>query len=119
MTEEQSILLDILKIVPDNSVCYINAPSIDVNSAVLKILQTSDNHHWCVVLTEDSKRLLSEVIKSESIQDHFHQLNIKYADSPLCESYDGMCTVILQGNLDIPVWFKDKYVNDEGCWSMR
>ena len=119
MTEEQSILADILKIVPDNSICYINAPSIADDSAVLKLLTPADNYDWCLTLTADNKQKLADIISSESIQDYFHLLDIKYGDLHLCESYDGMCTVILPDIQNIPRWFEDKYINDQGCWSMR
>ncbi len=119
MTDEQSILIDILKIVPENSVCYLNAPSIDDNSDVLKLLSPTSAYDWCLILTSERKEKLIEVITSEGIQDYFHRLDIKYDDSVLCESYDGMCTVILTERIRIPNWFSDKYVQEGLCWTRR
>ncbi len=119
MTEEQSIIIDILKIVPDNSICYINAPSIDKHSEVLKILISVDEYDWNLVLSAENKKKLTDIINSESIQDSFHRLDIKLDNSLLCESYDGMCTVILSDVLNIPEWFADKYSKDGLCWSMK
>jgi hypothetical protein len=120
MTEQPSLIIDILNIVPNNSICYINAPSINDDSAVLKILLPSDdNYDWHLTLTADNKHFFINIIIAESIQHEFHRLDIKYDNSLLCESYDGMCTVILSENLNIPKWFADKYVQDGLCWSMR
>ena len=119
MTEEQSIIIDILKLVPDNSICYINAPSINEDSAILKILSSAEQYNWNLMLTLENKRILTAIISSESIQDYFHRLYIKFDNSTLCESYDGMCTVILSDTLKIPEWFSDKYVRDGLCWNMK
>jgi hypothetical protein len=120
MTEQQSILIDILNIVPNKSICYINAPGIDDNSVVLNLLFPSDdNYDWYITLTADIKLLFIDIINAESIQHEFHKLDIKYDNSLLCESYDGMCTVILSESLHIPKWFADKYVQDGLSWSMR
>ena len=43
MSDEQSLIIDILKIVPDNSICYLNTPSIDSDSAILKLLTMGPN----------------------------------------------------------------------------
>lgn len=119
MTEEQSILIDILKIVPDNSICYINAPSIDDDSIVLKLLVPADNYDWCLTLTADNKQKLTGAINSESIQDYFHRLDIKNGSAHLCEAYDGISTVILPDLKNIPKWFTDKYIREGECWSMK
>jgi len=119
MSDEQSIIIDILKIVPDNSICYINAPNIDSDSSILKLLTSATEYDWSIILTLDKKKLLTSIITTESIQDCFHRLDIKFTNSLLCESYDGMCTVILSDNLNIPKWFTDKYVKDGLTWNMK
>jgi hypothetical protein len=119
MTEEQLILIDILKIVPDSSTCFINAPSIDEGSAILNLLTASSNYDWTLILSTDNKKNLSDIITVESIQDYFHKLDIKNDNSLLCESFDGMTTVILSEKLNIPDWFANKYVRDGNCWNMR
>ena len=119
MTDEQSIIIDILKIVPDNSICFINAPSIYKDSKILQLLIPSTDYDWSLALTPENKIILSDIIISESIQNEFHKLDIIINNFRLCESYDGMCTVILSNKLDIPEWFTNKYVQEGICWSMK
>jgi hypothetical protein len=119
MTEEQSIIIDILEIVPDNSICYINAPSIDEGSGILKILVPSNSFDWSLTLSADNKIKFENIIKTEGIQHSFHRLDIEFNKLQLCESYDGMCTVILTDNLNIPEWFTNKYAKEGNCWSMK
>ena len=108
-----------MKIVPDNSICYINAPDIDSDSAILKLLTPTTQYDWSINLSLDNKKILTSIITTDSIQDYFHRLNIKSANSLWCESYDGMCTVILSDSLDIPEWFTEKYAKEGLCWNIK
>ena len=100
MKEEQIMLIDIIKNVPDNSFCFINAPVINDTSAILKLLSPANNYNWVIRLTGDNKQKLIDVIISESIQDCFHRLDIIHNNSVLCESYDAMRSVILSTTLN-------------------
>ena len=112
MTETQSLAIDIIKLVPDNSTCFINAPSIDENSAVLKLLQVSTNNYdWELTLTPDNKVKLIDIIISENIEQHFHKLAIKHNDAVLFIAYDGMCGVEVTKQINVPDWFAKKYAD--------
>lgn len=115
MTDTQSLAIDILKIIPDDSLCFIQAPSID-KSAILNLFKPSQfDYYRQIELTKENKNRLGEVITSENIESHFHSLEIKHNNSLLCEAHDGMEMVILSKNMNIPNWFADKYLKTDLC----
>jgi hypothetical protein len=46
MTETQSLAIDILNLVPDDSTCFINAPSLTEDSDISKLLQPTSRDHY-------------------------------------------------------------------------
>lgn len=112
MTETQSLAIDIIKLVPDNSTCFINAPSIDKDSAALKLFQRSTrNYDWQLTLTSDNKQKLIDIIISENIEREFHRLDIKHNDTVLFIAYDGICGVEVKKDINVPDWFAKKYAD--------
>ena len=111
MTETQSLAIDILNLVPDNTTCFINAPSIGNNLDILKLLQSSitDDYDWQLTLTTDNKRKLIDVIISEEIETSFHRLEIKKGDDLLFIAYDGFSEVTVKNRNIVPDWFAKKY----------
>jgi hypothetical protein len=116
MTETQSLTIDILKIVPDNSICYINAPSIDNSSAILNLLQPTELiYNKQIKLTKENKTAFINIVTSESIEEHFHNLQIKHNSDLLCEAFDGMDMVTLSKNINVTNEFIDKYIKTDLC----
>ncbi|QLH47733.1 MAG: hypothetical protein HWD58_20290 [Bacteroidota bacterium] len=96
MTDTQSLAIEILKLVPDNSMCFINAPSIHETSEVLKLFQPSKHYDWQLKLNEGNRNKLIENILKENIESEFHMLTIENNEHPLFIAYDGMCGVLVK-----------------------
>ena len=109
MTETQSLAIDILKLVPNDSTCFINAPSIYKDSGIIKLLQPSTQYDWQLNLSKENKNGLIEVILKENIECEFHMLTIEHDGIPLFTAYDGMCGVLVNKLTNIPEWFSRKY----------
>jgi len=115
MRETQSFLIDIIKIVPVNTVCYIQAPSLD-ESEILRMLQPSEyNYYRQITLTPENKTELINIISSENIEEYFHNLEIKEDNLLVVQAHDGMEIGIISKSFKVPDWFVDKYVKTEMC----
>lgn len=111
MTTEQSFTLDILDIVPDNSTCYIQCPSVDDDSKIKELIVHSEfNYNSKIILTFENKQKLKEIIRNEEyLVDHFQNMTIKHNDLTLMEAYDQNVFGIFSKTLNVPKSFLDKY----------
>jgi hypothetical protein len=109
MTETQSLAIDIINISPDNSICLINAPSINENSTIFKLFNSSDHNNQQLLLTPENKRKFVEVILSEGVEVFFHKLDIKMNNDFLFTAYDGLSGVEVSKKITVPDWFLKKY----------
>lgn len=111
MTETQSLAIDILNLVPDDSTCFVNAPSLDDHSDILKLLQpTSRNYYdWELKLTTDNKRKLTELIISDEVETSFQRIDFEHENNFLFIAYDGFSGVKVKRRDIVPDWFADKY----------
>lgn len=111
MTIEQSFTIDTLDIVPDNSICYIQCPSIDDDSKIKELFVPSEfNYNSKIILTFENKQRLKEIIRNEEyLVDHFQNMTIKHNNLTLLEAYDQNVFGIFSKNLVVPQTFLDKY----------
>ena len=110
MTIEQSFTIDTLDIVPDNSTCYIQCPSIDDDSKFRELFVPSEfNYNSKINLTSENKQKLKDIIRNESVVDYFQNMTIKHNDITLMEAYDGNVIGIFSKKLNVPQSFLDKY----------
>jgi hypothetical protein len=111
MTDTQSLAIDILNLVPDNSKCFINAPSLNDDSDILKLLQPSsrDFFDWELKLTINNKQKLIDLIVSDEVETSFHKIEIESDNDLLFIAYDGFSGVKVKDRLMVPNWFAEKY----------
>jgi hypothetical protein len=111
MTETQSLSIDIINLVPDDSMCFINAPSIGDGSDILKLLQVSsrDYFDWELELTTDNKRRLIDLIIRDEVETSFHRIDFEGDRDFLFVAYDGFLGVKVKDRLTVPDWFAEKY----------
>lgn len=111
LSETQTLAADIINLVPDNSTCFINAPSINDNSDILKLLQPSsrDHYDWELKLTTNNKRKLIDLIISDEVETSFHRIDIESDNTILFIAYDGFSGVKVNDRLTVPDWFVKKY----------
>ncbi len=110
MTIEQAFTIDTLDIVPDNSICYIQCPSIDDDSKIRELFVPCE-FDWGskIILTAQNKQKLKEIIRNEPVVDHFHNMTIKHNDIILMKAYDGNVFGTFSKTLNVPQSFLDKY----------
>lgn len=115
MTETQSFIIDILSIVPDNTNCFIQSPSME-NMELLDLLQPSDyNYYKKIILTKEIKRKLNSIFSLNNIESTIQSMEIQHNNLLIFQAYDGMEIGIISKQISIPDWFIDKYIKTGMC----
>lgn len=115
MRETLEFTIDTIEIVPDNSVCYIQAP--DVNNVELLELLEESKYNWAkqIVLTLENKLKLKSLLLKVELEDRFHNVTIERESKKIFEGYDGMEIGEISKNLVTPNWYDKKYIETEYC----
>jgi hypothetical protein len=105
-----SFLIDVLSIFPENTVCFIQAPSIE-NAIIERILESSEYDYYKQVhLTNENKLIFIEQELKNALGIYIQNIQIKQNEKLLFEGFDKVEYGILSSGLNIPKWFKDKYI---------
>ena len=109
MREELEFMIDTIEIVPDNSICYIQAPSID--KANFLELFTESKYNWArqVVLNSENKEKVKNLLLRSEFEDQFHNVTIEKEEEKIFEGYDGMEIGEVSKKLSLPNWYVEKY----------
>ena len=115
MRETLQFIIDLIEIIPNNSICHIQAPSVD-ESEFLEILDNS-KYSWArqIILNSENKNKLKNLLLKIELEDQFQTVTIEKENEKLFEGYDGMEIGEISKNLIIPEWFKEKYIETEYC----
>lgn len=109
MTETQSFFIDIIQLVPEGSICLIQAPSID-DYEFQQVMKPSEFPYFQqIVLTAENKQLLCELAEHKQVEEYFHSLKIRQEEDFLFEAYDGMEIGTFSKKFQLPSDFINKY----------
>jgi hypothetical protein len=110
MTETQSYIIDVINLVPVNSILFVQAPSIE-NSGILNLMQPSSFEYYKqILLSQLNKRLLIEIISNENIEVYFQSIEIRFNEQLLFEAYDGMEFGTMSKKLRLTDQFTESYI---------
>lgn len=116
MTETQSYIIEVINLVPHNSICFIQAPDIEDSSALNNLLMTSEfGYYKQVTLSPANKEKISEIIKDEEVEGYFQSIEIRYNGKLYFEGYDGMEYGTISKDLNVPENFIKGYINGGMC----
>ncbi|SDI26805.1 hypothetical protein SAMN04488062_1334 [Flavobacterium omnivorum] len=115
MTIEQSFFIEILNIMPLNSVCYLQAPNLESSTLLKKIEDTDYPYYKSIKINRVNKELIIDSILNEDIQDDIQSIQIRFDGVLLFEGFDGVECGTISKNIDLPSDFVEKYVNDDFC----
>lgn len=115
MTQEQSFVIEVIALVPDESILFIQAPGIET-SEILKLMEPSEfDYYTQIKLTAQNKKLLNKILVNEGAQEYFQNIEVKFNDKLLFEGHDGMEIGIISRSLKLPDKFIENYINTEMC----
>lgn len=101
--------IDIIKIMPDNIDCYIQAPDLE-DDVILKMMKASEYAYYnCIHLNKKNRSNFIERVKGENTVEYFQSIEIKKDSILLFEGYDGIESGKISKRIKIPEWFKEKY----------
>ena len=115
MRETLEFTLDLIEIVPNNSILYIQCSSLD-NSRLEKLI-TNSKYDWAkqIILDSENKIILKNLLLEIQLEDEFQSVNIEKDDVKVAEAYDGMEIGEISQTINIPKWFEEKYVKNNYC----
>lgn len=90
MTETQAYIIEVINLVPDGSICFIQAPSIENLEFINLVTQSPVEYYKELILSPSNKKYLIEIIANANIEECFHSIEIKFREELLFEGYDGM-----------------------------
>lgn len=107
---KNSLIIDILRILPESVECLIQAPSIE-NAIISGMLRKTDvDYFQRLFLDEQSKALFIQQEKEDSFSIYIQKIEIKKDGILLFEGFDGCDYGVISKYVDIPEWFKEKYI---------
>lgn len=113
MGNNNLFFIDILQIMPEDIDCYIQAPTLE-DETILDMMEPTEYHYFQNIHIDNKTRIpFLKKVREEHIADHFQEIQIRKGNVPLFQGYDGVeVGVIISKNIDIPLWFKEKYTED-------
>lgn len=110
-----NLLVDVLKILPEEVECFIQAPSLE-NEIIQKMMLDSELDYYKSIKFNKTNKL--EFINQElnfSISAYFQNIQIKSDNKLLFQGFDGVEFGTLSKTIFTPQWFKEKYILTELC----
>lgn len=115
MDENNSLLLDVISILPDGVDCYIQAPSLE-DEVILGLMSPTQHEYYKSIKLEGvNKEVFLQRVKNNPIEEYFHSVEIKLDDKLLFEGYDGIEFGTISNTIKLPEWFREKYIKAEMC----
>lgn len=116
MTDTQSYIINVINIVPDNSVCFIQTPGVEHSSALNNLLTPSKfPYYHQVILSLLNKEALIKIVKDEKVQEYFQSMEITTNNKLNFEGYDGMEYGTISKDIKLTDNFIRDYVDEHMC----
>lgn len=115
MREELEFLIDTIEIVPNNSICHVQAPNIK-NTDFHELCEKS-KYNWAqqIVLNSENKEKFKNLLLRSEIEGQFHNIIIEEEEVKIFEGFDGMEIGEVSKTLNLPNWYLDKYIKTKYC----
>jgi hypothetical protein len=115
MKNIESLLIDVLNILPEGVDCYIQAPSLEDEVVLSMMNDTEFNYYKIIKLDDITKEKFLERVKNYPISVYFQSIEIRLKNKLLFEGYDGVEFGIISYTIVLPEWFVAKNIKTKTC----
>lgn len=110
MNQNNLFLEDLLELFHEDVDCFIQAPSL-TNSIIYSLFnETVSGYSMVLSLNRKNKEIFLNQERESSFSIYIQRLEIKLNNRLLFEGYDGCEYGVISKSIDLPDWFKEKYV---------
>lgn len=113
MEIELNFFIDILKILPLNSICYIQAPSLTSTILLEHLEFDKEPYYRYFQLDTFNRKLLTDCIINENIQEDIQSIEIRLDDLLVLEGYDRLEYFTVSKVLKLPDCLYEKYFDKD------
>lgn len=108
-------LIDVIKILPEDINCFIQAPSLDGKEILNMMVESEFLYFKVIKLNLLNKDSFIKILSNHSITQDFHHIEIRLSSNnkKLFEGWDGIEFGHFSKDIEIPNWFEEKYLNEE------
>ena len=111
-SEGKNFLVDVLKIQPDDLDCLIQAPSLENSTIQAMMLDSEFDYFKSIYLDKERKMDFINEDVDHSIGNYIQHIQIRKGAELLFEGFNGVEHGTLSKLVNIPAWFKEKYIPD-------
>lgn len=115
MTQTQAYIIEVINLVPDDSICFIQAPSTENSEFINLVTQSPFAYYNQIILTPSNKKSLIKIIINQNIEEWFHSIEMRFNYVLLFEGYDGMEYGTISKNLQLTDLFINNFIKKEMC----
>lgn len=112
---EKDFFIDTLKIMPENSICYLQAPNLSSKLLLSKLEQSEFKYYRYLKLNDINRQLIINCISLENIQEEIQSIEIRRNGVLLFEGFDGVEFGTISSKLKLTDDYIKKYINDDFC----
>src|SRR5688500_15267886 len=90
MNLEKSFIIDVINLMPEDSIAFIQAPSLESEPIVKRMEKTVFEYDTSIRLSKENKDLLIEEIINSDIEHYIQSIEIRNNGRLLFEGFDGV-----------------------------
>jgi len=115
MITEKTFFIEILNLLPNNSVLYIQAP--DLNSIKISniLKETEFPYYQSIHLNDENRMQIIDSVLTEDVLGYIHSAEIRFKSKLLFEGYDGMEFGTISKEIVLSEKFKNSYIEGDMC----
>ena len=117
MTIEQQYFIDVIQLMPEHSIIFIQAPSLELEPLLRIMSETKFPYYKSIALTGKSRELLIAAIGETSILEDFQSFEIWNSGTCLFKGFDGAEIGEISRDIYLPESFTQKYIVNHGMCS--
>jgi hypothetical protein len=115
MEKEKLFFIDSLNLMPNDSICFIQAPNLESIEIKSVLKATEYPHYVSLQLNSSNLYLLCEKIINEDIQEDIQAIEIRHNGKLLFKGFDSVEYGTISKDVILPNEYIENYINEDFC----